>query len=366
MSGIVYFSKMFQAVPHLAQVAALLPGTFVSSRRSTLAAARKLYPQLEQARYSRWLGRLAVGNRVLSGAGLIVTGSPYRSFLAPYTAAKCTVFHGTYMLLSKDALLSNAHFDLLCVIGPRMQQMIDRFADQVQVNTAATGFLPFCEFPEQSPAQRESVLLDLGLAPDRQTILFTPSRRGIGSWDLLAESLVQNTSAQFNLILRPHPSQALTSRAKDRDSFRRVAALVQRRPHTLLDLTSYPLSTLLSVADLMVSDANSPAEESLFYDVPQLLIETAQLSREVMIRTGRDEGMHPDDMAQLLTLYECGPSVFVKQQGMDISSHIERALLERDDRTKRRQDYFSWVFGKRDRLANQRVAEAISASFLIR
>lgn len=366
MNRIVYFSKMFQAVPHLAQVATLLPGTFISNRRTTLAATRKLYPQLEQARYSRWLGRLAAGNRMMSEADVIVTGSPYRSFLKPYASKKCTVFHGTYMLLSKDAFLSNAHFDLLCVIGPRMQQMINRFADQVEVNTAATGFLPFCEFPEKSPEQRESVLLDLGLAPDRQTILFTPSRRGIGSWDLLAESLVQNTSAQFNLILRPHPSQALTSRAKDRDSFRRVAALARRRPHTLLDLTSYPLSTLLSVADLMVSDANSPAEESLFYDVPQLLIETEQLSREVMIRMGREEGMHPDDMAQLLTLYECGPSVYVQEEGLDLSSHIERAFLERDDRARRRQDYFSWVFGKRDRLANQRVAEAISASFLVR
>lgn len=145
-----------------------------------------------------------------------------------------------------------------------------------------------------------------------------------------------------------------------------MAALVQRRPHTLLDLTSYPLSALLSVADLVVSDANSPAEESLFYDVPQLLIETPQLSRDVMAQMGRDEGMHPDDMAQLLTLYECGPSVFVKEEGVDLSVPIERALLERDDRAQRRQEYFSWVFGQRDRLANQRVAEAISASLLVR
>ena len=365
MSRIVYFSKMFQAVPHLAQVAALLPGTFVSSRRTTLEAALKLYPQLEQARYSRWLGRLAAGNRVLSGADVIVTGSPYRSFLEPYEAKKCTVFHGTYMMLSKDALFRNSHFGLLCVIGPRMQQMIERFADQVRVNTVATGFLPFCEFPEQSPAQRESVLLGLGLAPDRQTVLFTPSRRGVGSWDFLAESLVQKIPPHFNLILRPHPSQALTSRAKDRESFRRVAVLVEGRPHALLDLTSYPLSTLLSVADLVVSDANSPAEESLFYDVPQLLIETPQLSRDVMAQMGRDEGMHPDDMARLLTLYECGPSVFVKDEGVDLSAPIERALLERDIHAQRRQDYFSWVFGKRDRLANHRVAEAISANFLI-
>ncbi len=366
MGGIVYFSKMFQAVPHLAQVAALLPGTFVSSRHSTLTAARKLYPQLDQARHSRWLGKLAAGNRLLSKAEVIVTGSPYRSFLKPYAASKCTVFHGTYMLLSKEALLSNSHFDLLCVIGPRMQQMIDRFADQVHVNTAATGFLPFCEFPEQSPTQRETVLLDLGLAPDLQTILYTPSRRGVGSWDLLAESLVRKVPGHFNLVLRPHPSQALTSRAKDRDSFRRVAALVEKRSNTLLDLTSHPLPALQSIADLVISDANSPAEESLFYDVPQLFIETPQLSRDVMARMGRDQGMHPDDMAQLLTLYESGPSVFLKETGVDLSGAIETALAERDYRTQRRQDYFSWVFGKRDRLANQRVAEAISANFLLR
>lgn len=363
MSRIVYFSKMFQAVPHLAQVATLMPGTFVSNRHSTLSAARKLYPQLDQARYSRWLGPLAPGNRALRGADIILTGSPYRGFLKPYTARKCTVFHGTYMLLSKDALLSNAHFDLLCVIGPRMQQMIDRFADQVRLNTVATGFLPFCEFPEQSPAQREAVLASLGLQPDKRTIIYTPSRRGIGSWDLLAEALVEKLPEHFNLVLRPHPSQALTARAKDRDSFRRVAAMVKRRQSTLLDLTSQPLSALLSVADLVISDANSPAEESLFYDVPQLLIETPLLSRDVMVRMGRDEGMHPDDMAQLLTLYECGPSVLVKDAGKDLSASIETALLERDFRARRRQEYFAWVFGQRDRLANRRVAEAISASF---
>lgn len=366
MNRIVYFSKMFQAVPHLAQVANLLPGTFVSSRRSTLSATRSLYPQLEQARYSRWLGWLAAGNRALNSADVIVTGSPYRSFLKPYAAKKCTVFHGTYMLLSKEALRSNAHFDLLCVIGPRMQQMIDRFADEVSVNTVATGFLPFCEFPEQSPVQRETVLLGLGLAPGKRTIVYTPSRRGIGSWDLLAEALVKKIPPHFNLVLRPHPSQALTGRARDRESFRRVAALAERRPNTLLDLTSQPLPALLSVADLVISDANSPAEESLFYDVPQLIIETPQFSRDVLAQMGRAESMHADDLAQLLTLYECGPSVFVKEAGADLSAAIEAALLEREGRARQRQEYFGWVFGTRDRLANQRVAEAISARLLVR
>ncbi|MBK3866150.1 hypothetical protein GFL09_00285 [Pseudomonas stutzeri] len=366
MSGIVYFSKMFQAVPHLAQVAALLPGTFVSNRPSTLSAVRKLYPQLQRARYSRWLGGLAGGNRALGGAEIIVTGSPYRSFLQPYGAKKCTVFHGTYMFLTKNALIHNSHFDLLCVIGPRMQQMIDRFADEVKVKTVTTGFLPFCEFPEQSAAQRESVLLRLGLAPDKRTIIYTPSRRGVGSWDFLAEALVDKVPSCFNLVLRPHPNQTLTARSADRESFRRVIALAKKRPHTLLDLTTHPLSALLSVADLVISDANSPAEESLFYDVPQLLIETPQLSRDVVVKGGREEGMHSDDVAQLLTLYECGPSCFVSEANQDISGFIELALANQSGHAQRRRDYFSWVFGKRDRLANQRVAEAITASFLVR
>jgi hypothetical protein len=323
-----------------------------------------LYPQLEHARYSRWLGPYAAGNRALSKADIIVTGSPYRGFLQPYSAKKCTVFHGTYMLLSKEALLSNLHFDLLCVIGPRMQQMIDRFSDQVQVNTVTTGFLPFCEFPEQSAAQREEVLAGLGLASEQQTIVYVPSRRGLGSWDLLAEDLVRSAPAGLNLVLRPHPSQALTARAKDRESFRRVAALAKKRPNTLLDLTSHSLSALLSVADLVVSDANSPAEESLFYDVPQLLIETPSLSRDVVARMANSQGMHPDDLAQLLSLYDCGPAVTVTESGRDLSSAIELGLANSGQFSRRRQEYFSWVFGARDRCANFRVAQAIIDNFL--
>ena len=68
MSNVVYFSKMFQAVPHLAQVASQLPGTFVSTRRSTLQATRRLYPALDTARHLRWLGPFSQGARLLKQA----------------------------------------------------------------------------------------------------------------------------------------------------------------------------------------------------------------------------------------------------------------------------------------------------------
>lgn len=363
MSSIVYFSKMFQAVPHLAQVASQLPGTFVTSRRSTLRATNHLYPALTTARHSRWLGPLSEGARLLKKADVIVTGSPYRSFLQPYSARKCMVFHGTYMLFSKHALLANAHFDLLCVTGPRMEQMIRRFAPETELNTVTTGFLPFCEFPVPTPEQRRQTLLALGLNPERQTVVYTPSRRGLGSWNLVAEQLVRTTPARYNLVLRPHPSQSLTSRRADRASFRKVAALAKNRPNTLLDLTAQALSSLQSVADLLISDANSPAEESLFYDVPQLFIETPMFNADAIRTMAEKEQMHPEDTARLLTLFECGLRHYVDAP-QDFSPLIDRAIQEAPARAQQREAYFSWVFGKRDRSAHERVAQAIRIHLL--
>lgn len=360
---IVYFSKMFQAVPHLANVAEKLPGVFVSNRRSTLQAVKSLYPQLPTASYSRFFGSLAKGNRKLKAADVIVTGSPYRSFLEGYEAKKCTVFHGTYMLLSRDALLHNAHFDLLCVIGPRMQGMIDRFADDIRVNTIRTGFLPFCEFPERSPAHRHEVLLRLGLDPAKRTVVYTPSRRGIGSWDAAAERLLETAPGHFNLILRPHPSQALTSRRNDRASFRRVREMALRRADSILDLTTYPLPLLLSIADLVVSDANSPAEESLFYDVPLLFIETPQYSKDTIFSQGRRESMHPEDIDRLATFYDCGLRCYV-DSAPDFANLLDAAICRDAAFKAQREAYFSWVFGVRDRQANVRVASAIRQHLL--
>lgn len=362
---VVYFSKMFQAVPHLAQVSDALPGIFVSSRRSTLKAVHNLYPGLATARYSRYFGQLAKGNRALRNADVIVTGSPYGSFLAPYSGArKCTVFHGTYMMLSREALLKNSHFDLLCVIGPRMQGMIERFAPDIALNTVATGFLPFCEYPERSAAYRLEVLKRLNLDPANRTVVYTPSRRGIGSWERVAEQLVRTAPAHFNLILRPHPSQGLTSRSRDRASFKRVQALILQRRNATLDLTSQPLPVALAVADLVVSDANSPAEESFFYDLPQFFIETPEFSRDTLSQLGKREAMHAQDLDRLLGLYDCGVSEFVDNQ-CDFSDSLDRAIDDSARFAAKRQDYFSWVFGARDRHANQRVAEAITTHLLV-
>ncbi len=361
--NIVYFSKMFQAVPHLAQVGRVLPGTFVSTRRSTIGAFRRLYPNLDCSLAPSFLGPFSRGKRLLKKADIIVTGSPYRSFLRDYCASKVTVFHGTYMMLSREEFLKNTHFDLLCVIGPRMQQMLGRYPESENMNLVQTGFLPFCQFPEQSISQREQVLAGMGLNPALKTVVYTPSRRGIGSWNQVARQLVLTAPGHFNLVLRPHPSQALTPRTADKKSFMEVAALAATREGTYVDLGYQPLPDVLSVADLVVSDANSPSEESMFYDGPQLFIETRSYSRDYLHQAGVREQMNPDDLEQLLTLYDCGPALHVDDGVVDFSILLDKALDDAENYTEQRAAYFSWVFGERDRQANQRVAQAIQNSF---
>ncbi len=356
---VVYYSRMFQSVPHLAQVCQELPGTFVTSRSSTLKAAQRLYPAMPSIKTSKFFGDFNRGNRALKKADVIVTGSPYKNVLAPFSAKKCTVFHGTCMMLSREALLSYTHFDLLCVTGPRMQQMIARHADEIPVNTVQTGFLPFAEFPVKSLAFTQQALERLHLNPEYKTILYTPSRRGVGSWNYAAEQLILTLPKHFNLILRPHPSQAITPRKKDRVSFKKVIKMAEARGNTIVDLTLLPLSNLQCIADLMISDANSPAEESLFYDVPQLFIETIDLSRQYIAELAIKERMHKDDTEKLLTLYEIGESVYLKNTGYDFSDVVEKVLLNSESFSRKREDYFSWVFGVRDRLAGKRVADEI-------
>ena len=353
---IVYFSRMFQAVQALAQVYDKTGGVFVSPRTSTLAAVRRTYPEIKVQRFSKRLPWFFQGNVAMKDADVIVTGSPYGRFLRPYNAKKCMVFHGTYMFFTPEAIEKNAHFDLLCVTGPRMQSMISRHPD-INLNCVYTGYLPFAEYPERSNSLRQRKLLGLGLNPDNRTILYTPSRKSVGSFGVLADRLVQETPDHFNLIIRPHPSQSLNARVKDNLDFFRISKRCKARGDAMLDRAGSKLSELLAISDLIVSDANSPAEESLFYDLPQLMIETSLHSRDKLYDMGVSSGIHIDDLEKIMQLYSCGESF--SEGDADLGAAIDRALADKNVYSEARKEYFEWVFGSRDRMAPERVASAI-------
>ena len=341
--SIAYFTKQYQAVPALMQLYQSLGGAFVTTRGSTARTIRKVYPGVRVEVLHESMGRFSAGERYLRQAKLIVTGSSNRELFSRYAAHKCMVFHGTYAFMSQREIDSLRHFDLICTIGPRMREAL-LHAD-LQGRLLDVGYLPFMEFPKRDAVERQRFLQSLGLNPDNKTLLYLPRGRPYGSWDVMAKELLLGVPSRYNLILRPHPSQSVTARIRDRFGFMRLERLARTHGNALIDLTECRLSSLFSVADLVISDGASSPEESLFYDLPQVLIESTGSSPTALAAMMRGKGISEDYIGKLLTIYQCGKRI--APDSPDMLAVIESAMAEAEDYQTQRATYFNWIFGER-------------------
>ncbi|HLF98546.1 MAG TPA: CDP-glycerol glycerophosphotransferase family protein [Methylococcaceae bacterium] len=340
---IAYFTKMYQAVPALMQIYQARGGVFVSTRRSTIKAIKKSYPGTRAELMGRVTGEFSKAATYLKQADVIVTGSPYKKILEGYPARKYTVFHGTYTYLSSRELASMQHFDMLCAIGPRMVSMMENSG--LPIKFMVSGYLPFLEYPTRTPSARLDLLTAMGLDPDKKTVLYVPTGKPNGSWDWLAEKLVAEISPDCNLILRPHPSQSVTARIRDTFGFYKLRRLCKKRGATVLDLTSLKLSSLYSISDLVISDGTSTAEESLYYDLPQVFVETDRFSKRHVKNMMLEKGADKEYVERLVSLYDCGTSL--TPDTANLQQFLGDSIENAGKYAPYRSEYFSWVFGDR-------------------
>ncbi len=360
---ICFFSQMYQAIPSLVAIQRELGGTFVCGRGSTKRYFKKEYPELVFARFSKRLKRFSAGHKAMLRADCIVTGSPYKSLLSPYSAKKMMVFHGTYAGLTAQAVKDLKHFDHLFLIGERMERMLLRLLKGEEVNYSKTGFIPFSNFPDKTAKNRQLVLSTLGLDPSLKTIVYCPSRRGIGSWELCAEQLIRDISSEYNLVLRPHPSQSMNLRWHEKSSMRGIQLAAKQRGNTRVDLVDIALPDLLMAADLFISDSNSPSEEALFYNTPQLLTGLGNSAYSKIEESLVERGMLEDDIMDVLQVFDCAP-LYSERKYTDWQEAVDDALLNEADYDKKREGCFRSIFGQRDRNAGHRVAEIIKSQYL--
>ena len=189
-----------------------------------------------------------------------------------------------------------------------------------------SGYLPFLEHPAKDAAIRHQFLLNLGLDPNKKTVLYLPAGRPIGSWDLMAEKLLREIPAEFNLILRPHPSGSVTARFKDKLGFMRLQNVIKKRGNAYLDLTAQKLTHLFAHADLVISDGTSPAEEALYYDLPQLFVKTNLYSSAVAKQILLNKNIETTHVESILKLYDCGGVLI--QNADNVAQLVENALLK--------------------------------------
>jgi hypothetical protein len=346
---------MYQAVPSLLPFYRELGGSYVTTRAGTARAIKRVYSDVNVVRDNKLLGRFSAGHRLLQKSDVIMTGSPYKNALSQYSAKKYMVFHGTFAYMTEKEVRAMAHFDKLCVIGPRMMDVVEK-ADLADKATL-TGYLPFLEYPQKSEEQRYTFLTGLGLDPTKKTLVYLPWGKPYGSWDLIAEKLVREIPNSYNLILRPHPSQSVSFRLKDWLAFKRLEQIIKSRGSAYLDLTAQKLPLLYANSDLVISDATSPAEESLYYGLPQMLVETNRFSRTVVGQMMRNQGADDRQIDLVTRIYDCGK--IIRPQTQQLDTLVQDTLENSHQYVSQREAYFSYAFGERGNHASKALIESM-------
>jgi hypothetical protein len=70
--------------------------------------------------------------------------------------------------------------------------------------------------------------------------------------------------------------------------------------------------------------------------------------------------MHENDFENYLELFKCG-ELYSASQKKPFAQAVQDALAQADVLSTKREEYFSWVFGRRDRQAGERLFHAVSA-----
>jgi hypothetical protein len=355
---IVFFSKMPQAVPSMGPVQALAGGVFVSNRRSTVRFFRQCYPSLSYLRFRSFLGPFQSAHRHLSAARVLVSGAGHRAYLDRYEGVKAMIFHGTYRELSPEAVSNISGFDHVFLNGPRMERMLLRCEGQFSFSYSVCGYVPFVEFPEATPESRQRILGKLGLDAGQPTVFYAPARRNCGSWVACAEAIARGVPAHCNLVMRPHPSQVFTHKNSERQLLRRLRQIMNERQNAIIDLAVCSFPELLCAADLLIGDGTSPNEEFLFYDRPHVIIETTP--QDAVRRKLQNQGMHPDDVEELMALYACAET-YVCEEAIDWPLVVEGCLAEPGAKAAVRKACFESAFGPDVRGAAGRIATELKA-----
>jgi CDP-glycerol glycerophosphotransferase (TagB/SpsB family) len=208
-----------------------------------------------------------------------------------------------------------------------------------------TGYFPFLNFPESSTEKRKEHLESVGLDAARKNVVYLPRGKPNGSFDLMMPNFLRDMP-EVNFIVRPHPSQSVKLHLRDRLLFLSMQKQIKQHKNVFLDLNHFRLSDLLSMADLVITDGNSPAEESLFYDTPQMLVENERLSRKSISNTMRKNAASEEDVELALRIYDNGP--IITPANTDLCALIERAMADASQYAKARKANFEFVFGERD------------------
>jgi hypothetical protein len=227
----------------------------------------------------------------------------------PRGCARIQMFHGVAGKYGFDAPTgSMRQWDRLFFVNERrLRNFIAAGAIDADSPAARLIGMPKVDCLVDGSLQRAPILRDLGLDPERPTVLYAPTWSPASSLNRMGVPLIEHLAAlPVNLIVKLH------DRSRDRrpqysggiDWVNRLTPLLQR-PTTLLATTAN-ITPCLVAADVMITDHSSAGFEYLLLDRPLVRIDIPELLDQANV--------HPD-YARLLA--SCAHNVIGVQAALD-------------------------------------------------
>jgi hypothetical protein len=252
-----------------------------------------------------------------------------RLILPRRVGRRIQIFHGI-SYRNKAVRPENMDCDHYFLIGPYMHR---RFIDAGYLRkddprAVPVGFMKTDRLLDGT-LQRDRILAQLGFSGERPVLLYAPTGARGNSLETMGEAVIEHLlgAGRFDVIVKPHDHPKHT----DTDWFARLARFDGAHCRIARDTDIVPL---MFVADLLISDASSAANEFTLLDRPIVFLDTPEL-----IAQAREAA---NSMLDLET-WGRKAGMLVKEPAQ-IAAAVDFSLQHRSDRTDMRnamaRDFF--------------------------
>ena len=193
---------------------------------------------------------------------------------------KIQIFQGV-SFRNRGVRPENLVYDFFLVIGPYMERkfvetglLAENDSRKVPIGFPKTDLLVKGEF------DREELLAQSGFDGKRPVLLYAPTGQANNSLEIMGKEVIQRLSAtgKYDLLIKPHDHPKNT----EIDWFSELAPLEDA--HTRL-VRALDITPLLFLADLLITDASSVANEFTLLNRPLVFLDVPEL-----IRAAKAEG----------------------------------------------------------------------------
>ena len=198
---------------------------------------------------------------------------------------KIQIFHGV-SFRNRGVRVENLVYDFFFLIGPYMQR---KFVETGLLTADDPRGVPI-GFPKTDlmltgSFDREALLAKYGFDGKRPILLYAPTGQADNSLEIMGKEVIQRLAAtdQYDLLIKPHDHP----KNQDIDWFVELEPFENAHTQVVHGLDIIPL---LSLADLLITDASSVANEYTLLNRPLVFLDVPEL-----IQRAKDQGAFVDE-----------------------------------------------------------------------